>query len=159
MKTFRPIVYNEGDLRSYKYVSGTSVREGHLCAIASSDLNTFYAKITYPAATAAAAVNGTLNTVANFFPIYMEDPDLENVGATIDQNDYVIGFNLTSGNVFEVHKSLTEEASVAGYTFGKGVCIGLNGKYSYLSNGTYASSLLVGKCIGTYNGWMKVRVL
>jgi hypothetical protein len=160
MLTFRPIVYDTADLRAFKYTGTSAVREGKFCCLAAS--TTRHQSCCTPM-TAAATLPTTSGTVdiyntGKFFPIYREDPDVENVGATISQNDEVLGMQLKSGSEFEVHKSAIAGASVVGYT-AVGMRVGLTATGLIAPIGTLSvTGAIIGEVVGTFNAtWLRVR--
>lgn len=164
MLKFRPISYNEGDFRSYKYsTAAADVTEGQLCYLAASDLNTSIATPhsgTFSVAgtnIAAASILENAKTQNKFFPIYKEDPDTESISATLSGGDYVIGFY---GDEWEVHKSCTESAFASSYTTVGGlIAVGSTGKYAAAS-GKNATDYIIAECIGTFNStWIRMRKL
>ena len=165
MKTFKPIVYNEGDFRSFKYIGGTSIREGHFCVFASADQYDMYANPyvagTTPGSVSAIGTTQLINT-KKYFPVYREDADVEGVGATISTNQYCIAFAMKAGNMYEVHKSLAEEGALtnANYTQGAVLTVGANGKFTYKGCATYGTGYVIGQLVATLsNGWARVLVL
>lgn len=164
MVKFRPIAYALDDLLAYRF-SGSSNTEGIFCkVVASTSLNT----------AVVSPHSGTINAVATlplrssstvfaldvkkYFPVYREDPDIENVGPTISNNDFVIGFQMKSGNEFEVHESMTQSAAAASFSDMGKVCLGSNGKMIQ-AGGTGSTTAVIGLCIGTFNGWVRVKAI
>ncbi len=167
MLMFRPITYNEGDFRAFKYVGTSATREGRLCYIAaSSTLNTITCTpFTGTLKTLKAIAGGTIYGAAHpnvkrFFPIFRENPDPETVAATINHDDFVIGFNLASGNEFEVYESALESTTITtGYTIGNAICIGSTGKLTS-RGGTNDTKTMIGICLGTFGGkYVRIRVI
>ena len=162
MIKFRPIAYSDDDIRAFKYTGTNSIREGSVCVPAvSSSLNVatctpFTAQATLPGVGA-----GTVaipNTKIAFL-VYREDPDIENVGATIAQNEFVLSFPIKTGNEFEVHETCLQASSVASFAQGSYVAIATSGKLT-VQGGTSSTDLIVGVCIGTFNSlWLRVRMI
>lgn len=158
---FRPITYNEGDFRAYKFVGASDVVEGQICIVASTDQNTMF--ITPWAGTSPGTLpvfGTTLITAANrdkYFPIYREDPDIENVGATIVKNDFVIGFR---GYEWEVDVASTEVSAAASFTsIGQKIALGSNGKFTPAGD-LNATSLIMAICLGTFNSkWIRMQAI
>jgi len=166
MLKFRPIVYSDDDLRAYKYTGPTSIQEGYLCRpwAASSSVNVaactlakFAAFPTMPGSSQPATIDLKARTLV--FPVYREEPDPENIGATITQNQYVIGMHLHVGSEFEVHKSVVTGATLKPFTAGCYVTAGTSGKFEYYG-GSYDSEAVLGVCMGTFNStWLRVRCI
>lgn len=173
MVTFRPIVIPDSDRRAFKYTGTSSVREGAFCKIASSTtrhtMTCTLAKGNAPTLHLAGntgtftthAAGGTL-FIPNqglVFPIWREDPDIENVGATIDKNDYVIGARLNAGMEFEVHKSALHRTTLGSYLIGRQIVLGTSGKLAQRGM-HYDTALVVGICTGTFGGkWLRVSTI
>jgi hypothetical protein len=167
---FRPITYADTDLRSFTVKGGTSdTVEGIFCYVhASTSLNEFVCGVYSGVSPATMPINIVTSTISaggilmydvkKYFPIYHEDPDIENVTPTISAGDQVVGFAMKSGNEFEVHKSVTETTYATSFSMGGRVALGSNGKIAPLS-GTNATGLTVGVCTGTFNGWVRVRAI
>jgi len=167
---FRPITYADTDLRSFTLKGGSSdTVEGIFCSVhASTNLNEFICGVhsgASPATLPLNIVSGTISAggilvydVKKYFPIFYEDPDIENVTPTIAAGNQVVGFAMKSGNEFEVHSSVTERGSAATFTNGGRVALGSTGKITALGD-TNSTSLVVGVCTGTFNGWVRVRAI
>jgi hypothetical protein len=164
MVKFKPIAYNEGsDFGSYKFVGASAVLEGRICAVASSDLNTQYITAfsgTLPIVgtnVQTATILQRVKDVGRYFPIYHEDPDIENVGATISTNDFVVGF---FGQEWEVHESCTESGYASTWTsIGQRVAIGSNGKFTP-QGAKNATAYLIAECTGTFGAaWIRMKRL
>jgi len=167
MLKFQPIVYNDSDLRAFKYVGTSSCLEGQFVKATSGTSQhimtaTLYNGTKGSIATVPLAVGS--GTVAIFkdqiFPIFRENPDPETVAATIAKNDYVVGFRMTPGNEFQVHKSVTESGYASTFTaVGGNVCLGSTGKLTY-TGAKNSTGYVVGICLGTFNAaWVRVRVI
>lgn len=167
MKTFRPVVFADTDLRAFKYISAAA-REGVFCSISagSSTQHIVAATLfngTVPATFNAGATGGVVSTIFDrrrYFPIYQEDPDTDTVQATIDQNDFCIGFALRPGNEFQVHKTVTESGFASTFTTIGGYCtLGSTGKLTY-TGAVKDTGLIIGQCLGTIGAaWIRVRVI
>jgi len=174
MLTFRPITYSDSDLRAFKYTGTTSIREGAFCKLPASVTRH---TITCTLASGNAptlhlvSVTGTVSEHTStstvympnnglVFPIFRDDPDIENVGATIDQNDYVIGMLLRPGSEFEVHQSALHRTTLASFAaVGNQVVLGTSGKL-FVRGGTNTTGLIVGICTGTFAAkWLRVRAI
>jgi hypothetical protein len=166
MIKFKPIVYNDGDFRSVKYTdsASTSVLEGTFCILATTgaDLNTVAAKKFTGSgllSTATVTHGGDFKT-GRVFPIFHENLDPENVGATISENDFVVSFNMTPGNEFELH----ETVCVSGYAsswanIGDYAAVASTGLLTQ-AGGTRATGLVVAQVIGTFNAqWIRFRAI
>lgn len=157
---FRPITYNEGDFRAYKYIRSTALAEGQLCFVASVDQHTMYVA-PYDGvspATFSSSGGASLYQTDKYFPIYREDPDIENVSATISQNDFVIGF---TGYEWEVDVASCEDTIVAAdfTTIGQSIALGSNGKFTPAGD-TNATGLIVAICLGTFNSkWIRMQAI
>lgn len=166
MLKFRPEAYSDSDLRAFIYTGTSSVLEGAVVYQAPSSTahkhtcTLFSALATLPLAVKESA-NATfaLADKGKYFLIYKEDPDTENIGATIDQNDHVIGFSLKVDNEFMIHKSATYGATLKTFTsIGKTVAVSTTGKLC-AAGVSHATKLFIGECIGTFNSeWLRVRV-
>ncbi len=161
MIKFKPISYNKDDLRAYKYTSGSSVLEGAFCGLAaSSSLNTVTCTL-YTAAGTLPGVGATVeifNTGA-YFPIYREDADIENVGATIVRDNFVIGMHLRPGSMFEIHRTATHGATLLTYpAIGAKVALATSGKLVSADNAS-SSGVVIGLCVGTTNDWLRVQAI
>lgn len=161
MIKFRPIVYAITDLRAFKYSGTSAIEEGTFCsALASTDLNTFIVGAfsgTVPA-TLSGHAGATLFDVKAYFPVYREEPDIENVSATINNGIDVIGFGMKSGNEFEVDQSVTESGFATTFAQLDKVALGSNGFITPAAKKN-ATTLIVGICTGTFNGKIRVRVI
>lgn len=159
MIKFKPISYNKDDLRAYKYTSGSSVLEGIFCEIAaSSSLNTVTCTL-FSAAGTLPAINGTIYNTGAYFPIYREDADIENVGATIVRDNFVIGMHLRPGSMFEIHRTATHGATLLTYpAIGAKVALATSGKLVSADNSS-SSGVVVGLCVGTTNDWLRVQAV
>lgn len=161
MLKFRPIVYKAEDLRAFKYTGTSAILEGAACRIAaSSNRHVMCATPIKSAAGTLPATGATLYRLGEAFLIYRNDPDIENVGATISQNDYVVGFTLAKGNEFEVHKTAVANASFKPFqTFGRNVSIATSGYLCSVSH-SKSTGLVIGQVIGTFNDtWLRVRCI
>jgi hypothetical protein len=166
MLKFRPEAYSDSDLRAFIYTGTSSVLEGAVVyQAASSTAHKHTCTLFSALATLPPAVQGSANASlalpdkGKYFLMYKEDPDIENIGATIDQNDHVIGFALKAGNEFMIHKSATYGATLKTYTsIGMTVAVSTTGKLC-ARGVSHATRLFVGECIGTFNSeWLRVRV-
>lgn len=162
MIKFRPIVYAITDLRAFQYSGTSAIEEGTFCsALASTDLNTFVVGAfsgTTPATLPSATASATLHDVKAYFPVYREEPDIENVSATINNGIDVIGFGMKSGNEFEVDQSVTESGFATTFAQLDKVALGSNGFITPAAKKN-ATTLIVGICTGTFNGKIRVRVI
>jgi hypothetical protein len=168
MLMFRPITYNENDFRAYKY-TGSATREGRLCYVAaSSKLNyvtctPFTGTLKAFKALAGATLWGTHGPQLNIkmlFPIFRENPDPETVAATIAHDDYVIGFNMASGNEFEVYETALESTTLTSFTIGGAVVLGSTGKFAYRGGTSDGGKLMLGICLGTFGGkYVRIRAI
>ena len=164
MIKFRPIVYAITDLRAFQYSGASAIEEGKFCsALASTDLNTFIVGAfsgVSPATIPIASGGGTttLHDVKAYFPVYREEPDIENVSATINNGIDVIGFGMKSGNEFEVDQSVTESGFATTFAQLDKVALGSNGFITPAAKKN-ATTLIVGICTGTFNGKIRVRVI
>lgn len=175
MLKFRPISYADSDLRAVRFsTAATAVLEGHLCYIVNSDVNTVIATpvvaglsfATLPSQGFIAAALGTSAVPAKgvYFPIYREDPDIENVGATINAGDYCTAFALHPGTEFEVHSSAVGTRLLAFTAVGQLVTIGGSaftkaGRFCDLS-ARATTAPVVGLTIGTFNAtWLRIRAI
>ena len=175
MLTFKPIIYSDDDMRAFKYKSGESVREGAFAKIAASSTRSTVActlanetLATIPLAAGAGSL--CVMVPGMYFPIYREDPDIENVGATIARNDFVIGMHLRPGSEFEIHRTalwqpshttLGSFAAIGGF-----VALGTAGKlgpwqaHNMGANVGANAVVVVGVVTGTYaNKWLRVRCI
>ena len=166
MLKFRPITYSDSDLRSFKFISSTAIIEGGLCIPATVADNqniaackTFTAN--YSGATNASVVE-KMKQIAiqdQIFPVYLNDPDIENVGATINQNDYVVGFSIKSGNEWEVHSD-SSQCAIGSYTMLGNVVAASTGKFVAEDAVDDKTAYILAQCIGTYNGvWIRMRAI
>lgn len=161
---FKPTVFNESDLRAYKFVGSSAVAEGQFVSVASTDLNTL--NVTAFSGTSPArgtqvntSIFPTTFNTGQYFVIYREDPDIENVSATINQNDFVIGFQMKSGNEFELDVASTERVNATAWDVMALAAIGSNGLLTP-AGATFATGLVVAECLGTFNSkWARFRVL
>jgi hypothetical protein len=164
MLKFRPISYNEGDFRAFKFTSATSVLEGRLCHVSSGSQSSVECKY-FNKATFATFTQTTVVGMASLeywirkdsiFPIYVESADIESIAATINTNDYVIGF---FGNEFEVHAdNLAAGSGITSWALGQKVGLSLKGMYCATSATSTYAGVVIGACIGTFNGtWLRVR--
>ncbi len=158
---FRPITYNEGDFRAYKYVRSTAIKEGQICSVASTDQHTMYVAPFSGTGPATFPVSGSATLVTydknRYFPVYREDPDIENVLSTIAQNDFVIGFR---GFEWEVDVSETESAFATSWSsIGEKVALGSNGKFTP-AGGLNATGLIMAICLGSFNSkWIRMQAI
>jgi len=167
MLKFRPIVYADADLRAFKYI-GAATQEGRLCSLSAGSTNLSIIAATPFSGTAPATLfpgtagnaGATLFDSKAYFPIYRENPDPENVTPTINQNDFVVGFAMKSGNAFEVHKTMTESGFASTFAAVGGlVCLGSTGKIAYRATKN-ATALVIGRCLGTFNAtWIRVEAI
>lgn len=166
MLKFRPEAYSDSDLRGFIYTGTSACLEGQIVYQAASSTANKHTCTPYTAlATLPPAVKGSANATlaladrGKYFIIYREDPDIESIEATINQNDEVIGFALKPGNEFMIHKSATYGATLKTYTsIGKTVAVSTTGKLC-AAGVSHATKLFVGECIGTFNStWLRVRV-
>lgn len=157
MLKFKPISYGEDDFVGYKFSSGagSAVIEGHFCYVASSDLNTQNATPYSGVFANATVMFATLQIGSKYFPIYKEDPDIENVGATISAGDFVVGF---FGKEFEIHESATESGYASQWTaIGQKACVGSTGKLARYG-GTNSTAIVIGECVGTFGAeWIRIK--
>lgn len=165
MLKFRPITYADTDLRSFTVKGGTSdTVEGIFCSVhASTSLNEFVCGLYSGVSPATVPLTGLTSTLQmydtkKYFPVYHEKPDIENVSPTIQAGDQVVGFAMKSGNEFEVHKSVTEVGTAGTFTNGGRVALGSNGKITALGDAN-STSLVIGICTGTFNGWVRIRAI
>lgn len=169
MIKFKPIVFNDGDFRSVKYTDtvNTTVLEGTFCVLATTgaDLNTVTAKRFsgfLPLATATIPTGSAFEAFVKgrVFPIMHETIDPENIGATINQNDFVVSFNMVSGNEFEIHETVTESGFASTWTaIGGFGAVGSTGKLTPVG-AKNATGLVVVQCLGTFNAqWIRLRVI
>ncbi len=165
MLTFRPISYNDSDLRAFKYTGSSSIKEGTFCSPAASNsqwimaCDLFSAAATLPTSEIGATVY--LYASGLVFPVFREDPDPENVSATINQNDYVIGMQLHPGSEFQVHLSaLHNSGSLELFAEVKQkVCLATSGKLC-VAGVASDSGIRVGVVVATLGGeWLRVRCL
>jgi hypothetical protein len=175
MLTFRPISYDDADLRAFKYTGTADVREGQICYIPSSASNTLNIIAATPWSGVATALptlhmGGAHPTVSiqymngKLFAIFREDPDPESVSPTIEQGDYCIGFPFKSGAEFEIHYSVTEYgvATFSDFTKGGRVTLGSTGLFTCVSavSGMNNTGLVIGICLGTFNGkYARIRCI
>lgn len=174
MLTFRPITYNEDDMRAFKYKSGTSVREGAFARIAASSTRSTVACTLAKETIATLPLNAgggslCISVPGKYFPIYREDPDIENVGATIARNDYVIGMSLRPGTEFEIHRTALWKVHTTLGSFsaiGKFVALGTSGKLGPWQAHNMGKNVgdnkvaIVGVVTGTYaSKWLRVRCI
>lgn len=163
MLKFKPITYNEGDRRAFKYVGASDIHEGYVCAVGTGGSFEYqHVRVANTEASFAAAGTTTLEAgllKGKFFPVWKEDPDIENVSATISQNDFVIGFPMIAGNEFEIHKTCLEGAYASIFTaYGQTVALGTNGKFT-LYGGTNSTNIPLAQVTGTQVNWVRCRVL
>jgi len=161
MLKFRPITYADTDLRAFHFSGASGVQEGQFCQVlASTDLNTFICGAFSGTAppTIMGGPTATIFDPKRYFPIYLENPDVEDVSATINNGVSVVGFAMKSGNEFEIHKSQTETGFATSFSDLGQVCLGSNGKLTHYI-GTNSTSLVLGVCLGTYNGWVRIRAI
>lgn len=174
MLKFRPISYADSDLRAVKFSAsaGASVREGHFCYIANSDVHTMiatpitsaYSFATLPAfpttvGSAVATQYSQAYAKGMFFPVFREDLDIESIGATIAAGNYCIAFNLRAGQEFEVHSSAIGTGLANFTAVNQQVGIDTDGKLTVIASSA-AKSLVVGNVIGTFNGaWLRIRTI
>lgn len=161
MLKFRPIVFADEDFRAFKYV-GAACAEGQFCSLSAGSTTLNVVAATPYSGVAPGTlpnVGGTVYNTKAYFPIFRENPDPETVSATINQNDYVVGFTMRPGNEFEVHYSQIESGTLADFTaVGQYVCLGSNGKVTP-NGGTNATSLVLGVCMGTFGAkYVRVKV-
>lgn len=164
MIKFKPIVYNSDDFRAYRFsTAASSAREGLFCVIAAS---TTRAKIVATPFTAIATYDvasgsGTTSIAdrGDVFVIWRENLDIENVGATINAGDEIIGMPLRRGNEFEIHNSVIYNSDLALFTaVGQNIYLNTNGKLC-AAGATNQSKLLVAECLGTFNSvWLRARI-
>ena len=162
MRTFVPISFDDANLRAYKYTGSAAVREGYFCVFDSSNstTDTFACKeFSTAGATLPTSGSGTVDVWAKgkFFPIYKEDPDIEQVAATISNGDYVVGFALQPGNEFKVHASAAH-VDQTNFKGGNRVAIATSGKLAPAEH-AQSSGVVVGECVATLGSWIFVRVL
>ena len=165
MIKFKPIVFNDGDFRSVKYTdrTNTAVLEGTFCILATvgADLNTVSCeRFTGTQPLAVATVFTGAQAKGRVFPIFHENLDPENIGATINQGDFVISFNMVAGNEFELHESSTYSGNADAWdNVGQYAAVGSTGKLVPVGD-TGATGLVVAQCLGTFNAqWIRFRVL
>lgn len=164
MLKFRPISYSDDDLRAYKYIGTSDVAEGVFCYTKGSTLNQAKCTLWYDAKSTATVGNSPTALMRNLdinqsrcFPIYKSDPDPEDTTPTISHGDWVVGFQLKTGNEFEVYYDNTYTGFASTFTaIGSIVCVGSTGKLIPFGRAGYTYKL-VGECIGTFNGWVRVR--
>lgn len=172
MLKFKPISYADSDLRAVKFSSsaGASVREGHFCYVVNSDLHTMIATPITSAYTFATLpsfyISGTVTAVqaapkGMYFPVFREDLDIENVGATIAAGNFCIAFNMRPGQEFDVHSSAIGTALANFTAVNQLVALGANGKLNTLGGAASgATHMAIGAVIGTFNGaWLRVRTI
>jgi hypothetical protein len=164
MLKFRPEAYSDSDLRAFIYTGTSSVLEGAVVYQAASSTAHKHTCTLFAAAATLSPVSQVGATIGladrgRYFMIYKEDPDIENIGATIDQHDHVIGFSLKQGNEFMIHKSATYGATLKTYTsIGMTVAVSTTGRVC-ARGVSHATNLFIGECIGTFNSeWLRVRV-
>lgn len=165
MLKFRPISYNEGDFRTVKYIGTSSAQEGYICYAKTADQAyigaSLYTGNVLPSRTTLAGTNLAAASILDlsydrnkYFPIYREDPDPENAGATIARNEFCIAF---FGQEWEVHESCTESGYASTFiSIGKHVCIGSNGKFT-AEGKKNATPYVIAECIGTFGNWIRMR--
>lgn len=156
MVKFRPIAYNEGDFRAYKWVGTDGVTEGIWAIVASADQHTIYVKQWSAgfAITPGTMQNLMLKGRDYIFPVYREDPDIENVGATINTNDMVIGFH---GSEFEVHGTACHGTYTSAF-YAVGTYVGLaTSSQIQPAIQTNCSDVIIGQSLGVYNSWVRIR--
>ena len=163
MLKFRPITYADEDRRAFKYTGTSAVLEGAFCKLAASTgLNTVTCTLASGAAGTLAGATATAISynAGQVFPIYREDPDIDNVGATISQNDFVVGMALRPGSEFEIHKTALHRETLASFAaVGDKVCLGTTGKLCR-ENMTNSTGMVIGECMGTLNAtWLRVRAI
>lgn len=166
MLKFRPIVYGDTDLRAFKYTGTSDVAEGQFVTMAASTTlhimtaTPFTGTVNVLATLPTGSAGGSILNTKAYFPIYRENPDPDTVSATISQNNFVVGFNMKSGNEFEVHKTVTESGFASTFTtVGGKVCLGSTGKLTYAA-AKNSTGLVVGICLGTFNAaWIRVRAI
>lgn len=167
MLKFKPITYADTDLRAFTLSHSAAILEGTFCSVlASTNLNQFFcgpfsgtspATLSLGSAVALASIQVVFDT-KKYFPVFREEPDIENVSATIQSGIDVVGFSMKPGNEFEVHVTVTESGFAT--SFGKldKVALGSTGKLA-ARGGKFDTALIVGLCTGTTNGWVRVRVI
>ena len=162
MLKFRPITYADADLRAYKYTGTSSILEGTFCTPAASSsqhvagCTLFTATATIPLGTGPGTVSLALS--GRVFPVYREEPDIENVGATIVQNQYVIGMLLRPGSEFEVHSSVIGAGALASFgSAGQVVAVSTVGQVTIVGAGNDTQTY-IGEVVATLNAtWLRVR--
>jgi len=162
---FRPITYADTDLRSFTFKGGSSdTVEGIFCSVhASTSLNEFICGKFSGSSPATIPLSGLPSTMQaydtkKYFPIFYEDPDIENVTPTIAAGNQIVGFAMKPGNEYEVHKTVTESGTAATYSMNSRIALASTGKIQLLG-GTNSTRLVVGVCVGTANGWVRVRAI
>lgn len=165
MRYFKPINYGEENFLSYKFKDSTAITEGYWVSLATAgEFFQGQQLVEKFSTTAAYTYTGTnvgagsimeyTKSIGKYFPIYKEDPDPENAGATISQNDHVIGF---FGKECEIHSNVSQ-CAVGSYSIGALVAIASTGKWTE-STTTTASDLIVAQCVGTKGNWIHMRML
>lgn len=166
MVKFRPIAYGENDLRAFRYMDSADTNEGVFAYVAGASMNMINVRLADvgPQYWQNATKNATRMVATSvkqallagkYFPIYREDPDIENVSATIKHSDMVIGF---FGQECEVYYDALEPKAAASWSAGVYVVLASSGKMTY-PGGQYDTPYIWGMCLGTQNGWVRMQVL
>lgn len=164
MLKFRPITYADTDLRAHTFSGASAIQEGQFCSVlASVSLNQSFVGAFSGTSPATLPLTGATPATAAFdvkkyFPVYREEPDIENVSATINNGIDVVAFGMMPGNEFEIQKTQTESGFATSFSKLTKVALGSNGKLAAAA-GKNDTRLIVGLCIGTFNGWVRVRVV
>lgn len=161
---FKPIVFNEGDFRAFKYkgqVTSAAIQEGQLCVLATSaNLNIVGCDVHNGIVSTQTDLLGTIQAPGQYFAVFREDPDVESVDATINIGEFVIGFPLKTGNEFEIHESVTESGFASSWSaIGQAAVLGSTGKFTPFG-GSNAQDVILAECLGTFNAqWIRLRAL
>jgi len=165
MIKFKPIAYNDGDFRAFRMSSAASdATEGAFCVLAASTTRNKMVATLFSGIATIALNDGGAATVAladsgDVFVVWRENVDIENISATIEADDEIIGMPLVRGNEFEVHNTALYNSALTLFTaVGQNVFLNTNGKMCH-ATATNATKLLVGECVGTFNSvWLRVRI-
>jgi len=167
MVKFRPIAYGENDLRAFRYMDSADTNEGVFAYVAGASMNMINVRLAAvgPQSDWVDATMNKLGLVATvmkqalltgkYFPIYREDPDIENTGPTISRSDMVIGF---FGKECEVYYDALEPKAAASWSAGDYVVLASSGKMTY-PGGQYDTPYIWGMCLGTQDGWVRMQAL
>jgi len=166
MVKFKPIVYSDDDLRSFNFKDATSIQEGYVCKLATGgDANTTYCT-KYTGGFKGTGTNVQTATILNYmatknslFCVYYNDPDVENVGATISTSDMVVSFPFKAGNEFEIHTSCTECGVASFAAIGGHVAVASTGKLTYKGSNN-STAYIVAETLATINStWIRLRTI